>query len=858
MGTARMRLASFAIAVSAAAASVAFTAPPPAAARSATPVVSSRPRALARTARANSLAARTPRHPSAPRAPSGPPLAGAGAAPGTGGGEEAPRSAAVSELDPLVSNGLASPTCDRAALGGLSAVSRQNCETSGFIAAGAPTGDYGIDVHIDTGVLGLSSGGLLSAVQDLFVTPVWLALVWAVHALVVMLEWCFTIDLLAGANLGAVGQGLRRMEGAFTAPWLPLALSIAAVLGAYHGLVRRRVAETAGQTALMAAMMAAGLWLILDPAGTVGALGQWANQAAIGTLATAVQGSPARGEQAFASSLGAVFAAAVDAPWCYLEFGDVEWCRRPSRLDSDLRRAGLRIAALEQSLSGCRSSESALVPCAPAGSAAAKALRRSAQLLRSAQTNGEIFLALPPNGPARNSINDEGSLLQAICHSSDATGCHGASAAQAEFRTNGSTWSRVGGLGLILAGALGMLLLLGFLALRLLAAATFSLLYLLLAPLMVLAPAFGDGGRTAFRGWSTQLLGTVVAKLIYAFLLGVVLAVLAVISGLSAIGWWTQWLLMSALWWGAFIRRHKLLSFGGEVAGGRPSGRHTVRRIGGLRPGRATIGATRWARGKLARERGAPPEQPAVRPTPRRGAAGARGDATPAHEGDRGRQPRRTGADPTGSLTRSGGGGGLGDELELAARLADKRAQLGRISRAREDAVAAGDTRRVGVLARRAERVGEEAEDLERRARGRRSGETHTRESGGVGQRLGDVRRGERSPDSTATTPHPAPERPGERTARQRAGGATRADLDRELAHHRDRLAPRPASEGAPIRPDPSISPRRSGAGDGGRDASNPPAIRGPIRRRPEESSVMRDIREVEAGRKRQLGRDRP
>ena len=50
----------------------------------------------------------------------------------------------------------------RAARRSCSRGEQRNCETSGFVAAAAPTGDYGIDVHIDTGVLGLSGGWLLS------------------------------------------------------------------------------------------------------------------------------------------------------------------------------------------------------------------------------------------------------------------------------------------------------------------------------------------------------------------------------------------------------------------------------------------------------------------------------------------------------------------------------------------------------------------------------------------------------------------------------------------------------------------------------------------------------------------------
>jgi hypothetical protein len=44
---------------------------------------------------------------------------------------------------------------------------------------------------------------------------------------------------------------------------------------------------------------------------------------------------------------------------------------------------------------------------------------------------------------ARNAINDDASLLRAICQSSEATRCRGPTAAQAQFRTNGGTWSRV-------------------------------------------------------------------------------------------------------------------------------------------------------------------------------------------------------------------------------------------------------------------------------------------------------------------------------------------------------------------------------------------------------------------------------
>jgi hypothetical protein len=388
---------------------------------------------------------------SARQAPSAPVLGAASrAASGAPGGEAERAGASVQgESDPLVANGLGSPLCKGALGGGLPAASRRNCETSGFVAAPAPTGNYGIDVHIDIGVLGgFSTGGLESTVQDLFVTPLWMALVWAVHALVVMLEWCYTIDLLDSAS-ASVGSGLRRMQSLLTGPWLATVLAIASVLAAYNGLIRRRVSETVGQALMTLAMMAGGMWVILDPTGTVGALGGWANQASLGTLAVTARGTPAGAGRALADSMESVFAAAIEAPWCYQEFGAVGWCRNPARLDPRLRAAGLKIAAGEQA----RAASSATVQ--------ARALEHSAEQLRDAHSNAEVFLALPPNGPARNSINEQGSLLRTLCQSSDATACRGPTAAQAQFRTGAGTWARVTGLLLIVAGVLGMLLLLG-------------------------------------------------------------------------------------------------------------------------------------------------------------------------------------------------------------------------------------------------------------------------------------------------------------------------------------------------------------------------------------------------------------
>jgi hypothetical protein len=834
-------------------------------------------------ARSDSLSPSALRSASGTRALSGPPLSsGAGAG---GAAEEASGSSSQGEADPLVGNGLGSPLC-KGALGGavLPTASQSNCETSGFVAAPAPTGNYGIDVHIDTGVFGLGSGGLLSIVQDLFVTPLWMGLVWLAHAVVVMLEWCFTIDLLDSASAGGVGRGLRQMEAAVTEPWLAIVLAIASTLAIYDGVLRRRVAETVGRAIVMATMMVGGMWVIADPTGTVGALGQWANQASLGTLAVAANGAPAGAGGVLARSMTTVFAAAIEAPWCYLEFGDVAWCRDPARLDPRLRAAGLRIAARELSLISCTPAQELLSACTAAGSSHARALEHSARLLRNARTNGAIFLALPANGPDRNSINEQDSLLRTMCQSSAATNCRGPTAAQAEFRTNGGTWSRVGGLILIAVGVLGLMLLLGFIALRLLAAAIFSLLYLLLAPGVVLAPALGEAGRAVFRRWVTHLVGAVVSKLLFSFLLGVVLAVLAILSSLQALGWWTQWLLMSAFWWGAYLRRNQALGVAEGAFGREPASRpqSLARRVrNALDTPRQAAGAASWTKRKLTGT--GPADEPPERPAPLgRARARARTDE----------QVRRTlEHDDRDARAR------LDAAPSIRAGLAAKRTQLERVRRERDRAGHAGDIRRAAELHHRGRRITEEIQRGQQRLEGagepaegrrpgsRRSEAMYTREQRRERERYLDAQaalpaaavaasgRSRGSRPSAERRDYPAlaglagygrEEYERLPSGRRRA---VRVEIDRELAMRRELSEPAKGVSAAGAggigrrraSPDPELDRLREHSTDG------VPAIGS---RRdgtstwrpgdPAESSVMRDAREVAARRKRQLGSGRP
>ena len=236
----------------------------------------------------------------------------------------------------------------------------------------------------------------MSAVQDLLVTPLWMALVWVVHALCVMLEWCFTLTCSTARRAGDSDRACAQMQQALTDPWLPLVLAVASrarPLRRTHPASRR---DTLGQALMMTAMMVAGLWAIADPGGSVGALGSWANEASLGTLAAAARGTPRkpawRSGRAWRSSSrrrskcrGATSSSGMSdgvvtrgAPKGAACSGSEDRLRRALR-------SGLRSGRRRLSLGSRRQGAGA---------------RAQRQLLREADSNGAIFLALPANGPA--------------------------------------------------------------------------------------------------------------------------------------------------------------------------------------------------------------------------------------------------------------------------------------------------------------------------------------------------------------------------------------------------------------------------------------------------------------------------
>ena len=718
-----------------------------------------------------------------------------------------------------------------------------------------PLSNYAIDVDIPSGLDASVTEDLDTVVQDLLVTPVWTALVWLIHVVLVALEWCYAIDLLAPSTLARVSSSLGVAQRIFTDPWLGLALAVAAVGFAWQGLVRRRVLDTLGQAALLVVMVCAGLWIIADPVGTVGAVGNLADRAALTTVAASATGNPDQPVSSVDGAFGSVFDAAISGPWCYLEFGDVEWCQAPAELDPRLRATAARLEVQLRAEATCQDAAT-LVQCAPGGSALQNQLAGAATALAEARTNGELFLALPPTSLARTALPDQTptpSLYGTLCGASDPTACTAPTAPQAEFRGVSGTWPRVGGLLLIAAGTLGMLLLLGFIALRLLGAALATLLYLMLAPLAVLAPALGESGRDAFRLWLTRLVGAALAKLVYSVALGVVLLIATLLGSLDSLGWWTQWLLTSVFWWTAFEQRHRLLALVMHERGeplrrapvatrvwlaARSAGAGVgVARAGGRLAVRVGSGAVETIRSvrELPQEGGA-----LALSRPGRGGGGAPGSGPRASARARRERRAQAGEGLSAQVARVRQAGGVRQSAGRAAAVPAgpaARAELealehrrSRIATSLTTAEARGERRRSVSLRLRARRVDEELAARRAAPAARASsgtpGRLRSTLSRGVVGRRSDVRERRivaRTLDRAAAAPPGEILRAGPAAARlaglagispaeylRRAPAeqrAARLEIERELAQRRQFLR-----DASPLRPAPRAGPATAGA----------------------------------------------
>jgi len=445
-----------------------------------------------------------------------------------------PALAAEPPADPLRTLAGDSPLCSGVAI---DAASRAACRATGAIEHAYPLDRYRFDWHIDTGLTKDPVDNLLAGIQWVL-SMAWLALLWAMKGVLLGFQWAFSLDLTGEALTPVRGALLRLHDQTLGQPWLLAAISVLGLGGIWRGLVQRDTAAATGGLVAAVLMMSVALFVIAEPAATVGELSRGANAVALGFLAGAGEGTVHEPTRTVATASRRLFDAVVLRPWCALNFGDVAWCLQ--------RAPGDTMSRAERWLRFAPGSAQRDAEYEWLADSDAEPWKRGTDVVGIDIPGGDVLAA------------DDGEIRRQL----EGYRVTDSDRERVALQRKDATPMRVALLALVALGLTGCLVLIGWLTVRILLAGLLTLMLLLAAPVVLLLPALGAGGREQFIGWAKRLLSAVIAKAIYALLLALVLTVNTVVTSLDGeLPWLAAWLVACVFWWGVVLKRGELLAW---------------------------------------------------------------------------------------------------------------------------------------------------------------------------------------------------------------------------------------------------------------------------------------------------------
>ena len=512
----------------------------------------------------------------APAAPAADPGTGA---PG-GAGQEKNTSGTAEDL--LKGNGLISPWCASAMTPGpTTLIALRNCKSSGLQSISGSGDEIGFDTHIDTaGFLGAPDPG--AAVDSTILKLVsigWALMVLLTKAVFLGIEFALSFNPLDTSHAGSWASRLNATVGAVTQPLAMLLAPIGGVWLLWTAAIRRRHGEALKHLLLGAVLVIAATLVLANPVGTVGEAITLSQKVGLGVIGATSNAAGSSSRATAQSGLRAMGDAVIEQPLGLLEFGDTDWATNPKRLDPKLQAAAVKLARDDKT--------------------------RLAKV-RAARTNLRLFEAWPAGDPARNSINDEGSLLHVLCGASDDTGCKGKNKDRAEFRTGKGMWQRVIAMAVIAMGLIPFWLCLGYVAFKLIGAGLMCIIRLFQLVFMAPLAMAGRVGTERMVSWGGDFLGAIISSAVYSVYLSLVMLIWRTVSTWPGYGFVLQWLLLALSMvllivhrrrlWGAVSQSNSVMhSTGIRTAGwlAYSLGRSTARKGIGAAGGRAGQAAGR-------------------------------------------------------------------------------------------------------------------------------------------------------------------------------------------------------------------------------------------------------------------------
>ena len=497
----------------------------------------------------------------------------------------ASREGGAGTLSPWTTLGFKDPMC--ASPGRLNESQRRNCRYSQTISSRHPSANYAFDINVDSGPTN-PIASVKEMLQELF-NAVWVFGLDCLKFVLAVLQWAFGLELFTGRAMGSIDSTLGRMYAALDRPFFHALLGVLGLWAIWVGLLQQRRGQMYGGVALSLAMLVLAMWVIHEPRQSVGRLAGLSNDVALVLIAAPLAATAqdkgralTRPHETFGTALGDVFDRLVAKPWAALNFGDVGWSQ--GRPEAVAVRAAAEQATADSSYTFPVQRDHPELGQIKDPEARKKRLE---QLVRERagsppRTRAELYLRHSPNSAPRDALwkvyfgdKPDPSEVKWLAKLIGTDSKVGLAPDKVAIQGEGGTFVRPALLLILLVGGLGALLLLAWLAVRLVFQAVLGFALLLCAPLALFLVVCGESGRQSFLLWARALLGAILSKAIYAALLAVTLLGVSVVGGLGegTGAWPAAFLLQSAFFWALFLSRDQLLGFISVGAHSEGSGR---------------------------------------------------------------------------------------------------------------------------------------------------------------------------------------------------------------------------------------------------------------------------------------------
>jgi hypothetical protein len=403
-----------------------------------------------------------------------------------------------------------------------------------------PLAAYSLDVHVDVGVTELS--GVPPTIAHWAAAQLWSLTSFLVRTVIDVFTWAFSLDLLGSDGDGAIGPVAAAVsslhEHVIGEAWLAAALVIAGMWGIHKALVQRRYSQTAAGLAVSVICVLIALFFVYQPERTIGQASQWANQLSLAFLSGASRGTVDEPEKAKRHVADRLFSAQVMAPWLALNFGGRTHCVNGKDLDKDGFPAP--VSPHDTAATTCRDH---LQSKNGRGGYAHRFLAQSAG---SDERDAEYEAIKNGHAP-----DDDPQFDGYTVDKSDAPAV--------DIQQAGGAYQRLTLAVVIFIGSLGMVCLLGFLALAVVLAQVVALVLLAFAPVALVVGVFPGAGHDVFRGWLTRLGTAVFIKAIYSLVIAVVVTVAAALGqATDQYGFLMAFGLQGVFFWAIFLYRKQI------------------------------------------------------------------------------------------------------------------------------------------------------------------------------------------------------------------------------------------------------------------------------------------------------------